>query len=482
MAVVLAQGVWLGSAAIAAAAQPLDKAAMLRTIEARADETWRAALELWEWAEPGYQETRSAERLASMLEARGFRVERGVADIPTAFVATFGSGEPVVGILAEYDALPGLSQQAVPERRPREGGGYGHACGHHLFGAASVAAALAVADALESGALSGSVKLYGTPAEEGGSAKVFMARGGLFEGVDAVLHWHPADRNAAGDPTNMARVAAKFRFRGRSAHAAASPELGRSALDGVELMNHAAQLLREHTPDRTRIHHVITSGGGAPNVVPDFAEVFYYVRHPDAAVARDLYRRLLLCAEGAATATETELEIEYLGGTHNILPNDTLARVSLRNLRELVDIQYDDVEREFARRLQDTLERPRSLEDVTNVHDESGKTSSGSTDVGDVSWVVPTTGVDIATWVPGTPAHSWQAVAAGGTTIGRQGMLLAARTLAAVAWDLFRDPETVAAARAELDRRLEGTDYRYQPLLEAGQPAPLDYRKAPGGE
>jgi aminobenzoyl-glutamate utilization protein B len=335
MAVVLALVVGLGSATIASAAEPLDKAAMLRTIEARADATWRAALELWEWAEPGYQETRSAERLASMLEARGFRIERGVADIPTAFVATFGSGEPVLGLLAEYDALPGLSQQAVPERRQREGGGYGHACGHHLYGAASVAAALAVADALESGALAGTVKLYGTPAEEGGSAKVFMARAGLFEGVDAVLHWHPSDRNAAGDPTNMARVAAKFRFRGRSAHAAASPELGRSALDGVELMNHAAQLLREHTPDRTRIHHVITSGGGAPNVVPDFAEVYYYVRHPDAAVARDLYRRLLLCAEGAATATETELEIEYLGGTHNILPNDTLASSSWWNSRGL---------------------------------------------------------------------------------------------------------------------------------------------------
>jgi aminobenzoyl-glutamate utilization protein B len=459
----------------------LDKGAMLRGIEERAEETWRAALDLWEWAEPGYQETRSAERLAAQLEQRGFRVERGVADIPTAFVASFGSGEPVLGILAEFDALPGLSQEAVPERRPRTGGDYGHGCGHHLFGAASVAAAIAVADALESGALEGTIRLFGTPAEEGGGAKIFLVRSGLFEGVDAVLHWHPADRNAAGDPTNMARVAAKFRFRGRSAHAAASPEQGRSALDAVELMNHAAQLLREHTPDRTRIHHVITAGGRAPNVVPDFAEVYYYVRHPDAAVARDLYRRLLLCAQGAATATETELEVEYLGGTHNILPNDTLARVSLRNLRELADIVYDDAEADFARRLQATLERPRPLDDTSRVHDQSGETSSGSTDVGDVSWVVPTTGVDVATWVPGTPAHSWQAVAAGGTTIGRKGMLLAARTLAAVAWDLFRDPEILAAARAELRRRLEESGYRYQPMLERDQPPPLDYRDSPGG-
>jgi aminobenzoyl-glutamate utilization protein B len=479
-AAVLAAAFSLAAIPSAAQATP-DKAAMLRDIEDRAEVTWRAALDIWEWAEPGYQETRSAERLAGLLEERGFRVERGVAGIPTAFVATYGSGKPVLGMLAEFDALPGLSQEAVPERKPRPGADSGHACGHHLFGAASVSAAIAVAGALDSGALSGTIKLYGTPAEEGGGAKIFLVRAGLFEGVDAVLHWHPADRNTAGDPTNQARVAAKFRFRGRSAHAAASPEEGRSALDGVELMNHAAELLREHTPDRTRIHHVITAGGRAPNVVPDFAEVYYYVRHPDAAVARDLYRRLMLCAQGAATATETELEVEYLGGTHNILPNDTLARVSLRNLRELADITYSAEEVEFARRLQTTLERPLPLSDAAKVYDQSGQIGSGSTDVGDVSWVVPTTGVDVATWVPGTPAHSWQAVAAGGTTIGRQGMQLAARTLAAVAWDLYRDPATLAAARSELERRLGESGYRYQPMLEPGQPPPLDYRNAPSG-
>ena len=447
------------------------------SVAERQELLWRTAQQIWEWAEPGYQETKSSDLLVQVLEEDGFGIERGVAEIPTAFVATYGEGEPVIGILAEYDALPGLSQEVGVARRARSETDWGHACGHHLFGAGAVGAALAVADAIREGRASGTVRLYGTPAEEGGGAKVFMVRDGLFDDVDAVLHWHCSDSNVAGDPSNMARVAAKFRFRGRSAHAAAAPEQGRSALDAVELMNHAAQLLREHTPDMTRIHHVITAGGEAPNVVPEFAEVYYYARHPDARQAQAIFDRLVKCAEGAAIATETELEIEHLGGVSNLLPNATLTEVTLANLRELNEMEYTEEERAFALDLQKTLGQPKPLDSVEEVLDKSGSVSKGSTDVGDVSWVVPTTGISTACWVPGTPAHSWQAVSAGGMSIGRQGMLLAARVLAATALDLMASPQTLEQAQAELEERVGEGGYR--PMLTEGQKPPLDYRNPP---
>jgi aminobenzoyl-glutamate utilization protein B len=292
-----------------------------------------------------------------------------------------------------------------------------------------------------------------------------------------VLHWHPGDRNSAGDPTNLARIAAKFRYYGRSAHAAGAPEQGRSALDAVELTNFAAQLLREHTPDFTRIHHVITSGGSAPNVVPDFAEVYYYVRHPDAVVVKSLYRRLLLCAQAGAVATETRLEIEHLGGTHNIMPSDTLSRVTLKNLKELADMRYTEEEFAFAVELQKSLLATADINIIGEVFDRQGEVSKSSTDVGDISWVAPTTGFRTACWVPGTPAHSWQAVAAGGISIGRQGMVLAARVIAATAWDLAHDPETLSAARKELDLRL--SEGQYSAMLQQDQKPPLDYRDPP---
>ncbi len=452
-----------------------DKSELLAALSSREAEDWEAALAIWEWAEPGYQETRSAALLAERLEAAGFRVTRGVAGIPTAFTAELGSGKPVLGILGEYDALPGLSQAAVPYRQPREGVEYGHGCGHHLFGVASVAAAIALGEQVQAGKLRGTVRYYGCPAEEGGSAKAFLVREGLFRDVDAVLHWHPGSSNQAGDRSSLARIAVKFRFHGQSAHAAGSPEQGRSALDAVELTNHAAQLLREHIPEKARIHHVITAGGEAPNVVPAFAEVYYYVRHPDSIVVRQLYQRLRKCAEAGALATETRLEVVEEGGIVEILPNSTLAAVALRNLRELNDLDYDDAEREFALRLREALPKPEPLEKIREVADRSGTVGRGSTDVGDVSWVVPTTGFGTACWVPGTPGHSWQAVACGGTTIARKGMHLAARVLAATGWDVMTSPDLLAAARAEHERRLRGRSY--QPLIGPDQPPPLDYRR-----
>jgi len=464
-------GLTLGSGSVARA----DKPALLQGVDRRAEQAWTDARQIWEWAEPGYQEKRSSALLAQRLREGGFEVETGVAGIPTAFVARFGQGSPTLGLLAEFDALPGLSQEAVPERQPREAGAYGHACGHHLFGVASVTAALALAEQIEAGQHPGTIVLFGCPAEEGGAGKVFMTRAGLFAGCDAVLHWHPGNRNAAGDASTLARISAKFRFHGKAAHAAAAPQEGRSALDGVELMNHAAQLLREHTPEQTRIHHVITAGGDAPNVVPEFAEVYYYVRHPAAQTAKSVFDRLVLCARGAALATETRLEIEQHGGTLEVLPNRVLADVAARNLRELNRLAYSPEELQFALRLRETLNDPPALDSLTNVVDQSGTVVRGSTDVGDVSWVVPTTGFTAACWVPGTPSHSWQAVAAGGTTIGRQGMLLAARVLAATAWDMAHDAPLLKTARAELDRRLG--ERKYEPLMPADVDPILDYRK-----
>ena len=455
------------------------KTELAQSIERRDEESWKAAKQIWEWAEPGYQEKKSAKLLADLMERYGFTVERGVAEIPTAFTATFGAGSPVIGILGEYDALPGLSQQAVPVRQPAQPGGYGHGCGHHLFGVASASAAIAIAEQIRAGKITGKVRFYGCPAEEGGSAKVFMVMAGLFQDCDAVLHWHPGDRNSAGDRSSLARMAVKFRFHGKSAHAAGGPDQGRSALDAVELTNHAAELLREHVPDLTRIHHVITYGGGAPNVVPDFAEVYYYVRHPKSEVVRDVYRRLVLCAQAGALASETKLETHFEGGIKEILTNNALAQVTLTNLRQLNDLKMPEEDVEFATRLQETIDRPKPLESIGEVEQRTGGTGMGSTDVGDVSWVVPTSGFSTACFVPGTPGHSWQAVAGGGTNIGRRGMNLAAKVLAATAWDLYESPRHLAAAKAELQRRLSGE--KYTSLMEPGQKPPLDYRNPPVG-
>jgi aminobenzoyl-glutamate utilization protein B len=447
-------------------------------IKAHVDSSWRMATQIWEWAELGYQEKRSSALLASTMDSAGFRVERGVAGIPTSFVASIGSGKPVIAILGEYDALPGLSQQALPDRQPRPGITAGHACGHHLFGVASATASLALGEQIKAGAVKGTLRFYGCPAEEGGSAKAFMVRAHLFDDCDAVLHWHPSSQNSAASDSSQARIAAKFRFHGTSSHAAGSPEAGRSALDAVELTNHAAELLREHTPDFTRIHHIVTAGGNAPNVVPDFAEAFYYIRHPSSRIVQKLYPRLLKCAEAGALATETRLETQYLGGILEILPNDTLGRVARANLVRLNDLSYDRDETEFAAKIQKTLAEPPSLDSIRRITDRTGQGASGSTDVGDVSWVVPTAGFTTACWVPGTSAHSWQAVAAGGTTIGKKGMVLAARVLASTAWDLFGSPDLLVGAKAEHRRRLAGQSYRS--LLGPDQKPPLDYRDVPG--
>lgn len=453
------------------------RTALLESIRLRREAFWKIAKQIWLAAEPGYQESASSQLLADTLEAAGLAVVESVADIPTAFTAEFGQGHPVIGVLGEFDALPGLSQTESPERLPRDdGNNYGHGCGHHLFGTAAASATIAIAEQIRAGNLQGTVRFYGCPAEEGGSAKVFLIEAGLFDDCDAVLHWHPSSKNAAGDKSSLARMAVKFRFRGKAAHAAGAPEQGRSALDAVELTNHAAQLLREHTPEFTRIHHVITAGGDAPNVVPAFAEVYYYVRHPSASVLKPLYRRLELCAEAGALATETDLEIGFEGGIREILPNHTLSKIVAKNLRELNDLEYSEEDMQFAARLQPALQNPGPIESIQMVEDVSGTVGRGSTDVGDVSWVVPTTGFSTACWVPGTPGHSWQAVACGGTRIAEKGMDLAARTLALSIYDLMTQPNVVQQASAELISRRG--DLEYKSLMQPGQKPPLNYRNS----
>lgn len=478
-AAVLAGSLWL--LAGAGWAQPDEQAdgqpaaEVLAQVESRAEAARDLAQDIWELAELGYLEEQSSERLQEYLAERGFSVQAGVADIPTAFVATYGRGEPVIGILAEFDALPGLSQAAVPRRQPLEPDAPGHACGHHLFGAASATAGVAVADWLRESGRSGTVRVYGTPAEEGGSGKVYMTRAGLFDDVDVVLHWHPGDRNDASPSSSTANKSGRFTFHGIAAHAAAAPERGRSALDGVEAMNYMVNLMREHVPQEARLHYVITDGGDAPNIVPEQAQVYYYVRHPEAEQVVALFERVVAAAEGAARGTGTRMEYEVMHGNYPVLPNDVLARLVHENLQQLGGIRYDDEERAFAEEIQKTLDgHLPPIESAAEVQPFVVRQNMGSTDVGDVSWNVPTVGFSTATWVPGTPAHSWQAVAAGGTSIGHKGMLLAARLLAVTAADLFGNPELRAAARDEFEAR-RGADFEYRALLGDRQP-PLDYR------
>ncbi|HEY7448368.1 MAG TPA: amidohydrolase [Vicinamibacterales bacterium] len=448
---------------------------VLASIDARRDHYAQVARRIWDLAEVGYRETESATLLQQELRSAGFRIETGVAGMPTSFVASYGDGQPVIAILAEYDALPGITQDAVAERRPLASKDAGHACGHNLFGTGSTAAGIAVKEWMERSRTKGTIRVYGTPAEEGGAGKVYMVRGGLFRDVDAVLHWHAGARNDASPGSSLANLSAKFRFHGLSAHAAGAPERGRSALDGVEAFNHMANLMREHVPEDTRIHYVITNGGAAPNVVPDFAEVYYYVRHPDAKQVAEIFPRLLKAAEGAALGTGTTVEHEIIHGVYSMIRNDALARVMDRNLRKVGGIQYTAEEQAFAERIRPSLgTNLPPVSEANRIEPFELKEAGGSTDVADVSWVVPTTGLYTATWVPGTPSHSWQALATSATSIGVKGMLVAAKTISLTAIDLFKDARTLNEAKAE-HRKRTGADFVYTALV-GDRPPPLDYR------
>jgi aminobenzoyl-glutamate utilization protein B len=446
-----------------------------RFLDSRYDETARIARTLWEYAEVGYQETKSSELLRAALAAEGFNVQPGIAGMPTAFVASYGETEPVIAILAEYDALPGINQDASAARSPIAGKGAGHACGHNLFGAGSVGAAIAVKHWLDATGSPGTVRLYGTPAEEGGSGKVYMVREGLFDDVDVALHWHASGQNSAAARTTLANRSAKFRFHGVSAHAAGAPDKARSALDGVEAFNYMVNMMREHVPQESRIHYVITAGGLAPNVVPDYAEVFYYLRHPEASRVAELWKRLEQAALGAAQGTGTEVEWEIIHGNHPLLVNETLAKMMDAKLRSVGGIEYTAAEQEFAEKLYKTMDSPdKELGSQLTIQPYELKLGYGSTDVGDVSIAVPTVGLQIAGYVPGTSGHSWQAVASSGMSIGFKGANNAAKTLALAAIEIIQNEELREAARKEHEEKL-GENFEYEPLL-GDRPPPLDYR------
>lgn len=436
----------------------------------------KIALQIWDYAEVGFKEYKSTALLQKTLQQNGFTIDTGVADIPTAFVATYGHGKPVIGILAEYDALPGMSQDSVADKKILPGKNAGHACGHHLLGTAGIAAAVEIKKLLEKKQLQGTIRVYGTPAEEGGSGKVYMVRAGLFKDVDAVIHWHPGSKNAVMEGSSLANISARFRFYGVAAHAAAAPDKGRSALDAVESMDYMVNMMREHIPSDTRIHYVITDGGKAPNVVPDFAESYYYVRNPDRENVKQIFERVTKAGQGAALGTGTRMEVEITGGVYDLLINRTLAQAMQKNLELTGGLNYTPAETLFAQKIQSTftyaVPKVESVKDIAPL--DPSNDIGGSTDVADVSWNVPTVGLSAATWVAGTPAHSWQAVASGGTDIGIKGMVVAAKCMALTAIDLFTDHALLDKATAEFTSS-RGARFEYKALLGDRKPA-LHYR------
>jgi aminobenzoyl-glutamate utilization protein B len=461
-----------------------NQAKLIGNVDAYATRMSQVATQIWSMPELGYQETKTTALLQGELRNAGFRIESGVAGIPTAFVARAGTADgPVIAILAEMDSLPGMSQEAVPDRKPIPGQESGHACGHNLFGSGSVAAAIAVKKWLEETGTKGQIRVYGTPAEEGGGGKSYMVKAGLFRDVDVTLYWHPGDANNASQDRNLANISAKFRFHGIPAHAAAAPERGRSALDAVEAMDFMVNYMREHVPSDVRIHYVITNGGAAPNIVPEFAEVYYMVRDPDPRVVADVFERVKKAAEGAALGTETKMDYELIGGDYSILPNDVLGHVVDGNLHRVGAPQWNAQEVAFAQKLQKTL-GPGELPPVSSAQTIRKYRVNGqkyaSTDSGDVSWVTPLATLNTATWVPGTPAHSWQATAASGMSIGTKAAVVAAKTLALSAAELYQSPDEIAAAKAEFNKS-RGPNFVYKPLIGDRKP-PLDYRKNTSGQ
>lgn len=434
---------------------------------------------IWEAAELALHENRSAQYLQEVLRGEGFEIEVGVADMPTAFVASWGTRRPVLGFLGEYDALAGMSQKATVERDPLVPGGAGHACGHNLLGVGALAAAVGLKHEMQARGIEGTIRYFGCPAEENLSGKAFMARDGVFDGTDVCLTWHPGGLNRVWAGSSLANNAVNITFRGRTAHAAAAPHQGRSALDAVQLMNLGVEFLREHVPDEARVHYAITDGGGQPNVVPDVARVWYLIRAPEREQVDELHERVLDCANGAAIMTGTSYEVELLKAIWNVLPNGPLEEVLEESMGAVGPPRFSPEDEEFARRIAETFDAdnrdaavrapgltPRERRDLqeqvlnTTVLSANRRSISGSTDVGDVSWCCPTGQVSTACNAIGTPGHSWQYVAQAGMGIGHQGMLQAGRILAEAGLRLMTDPHLLRRARDDFQDRTGGREYR----------------------
>jgi aminobenzoyl-glutamate utilization protein B len=435
------------------AAPSAAKKAVVASVDAHARDLTGLSDKIWEYAETALREHRSSKLLADYAEQQGFTVTRNVAGMPTAFVASFGSGRPIIGIMGEYDALPGVSQKAIAEKSPLVEGGAGHGCGHNMFGAASLGAALAIKEQIAAGKLKGTIRFYGTPAEEAVGGKTYMARDGVFNDVDAMFAWHPGDESMADTVTSQAMVSLMVEFKGQAAHAAADPWNGRSALDGVLAFTHGVELMREHMKLSSRAHYVIVDGGDVPNVIPEQARVWIWVRDQKRTEVDALYARIRKIADGAALMTETRVDVKLEGGSWEILLNDTGAKLLDANLHWIGTPKYTREEEEFAQRIQRATNVPpvgmeRRIKSASEQQPEGG-----STDVGDVSWIVPTLNLTVATAPKEAPWHAWPVVATGGMSIGHKGMIVASQTLAATMVDLFEKPQALRDVRAEFEKR-----------------------------
>ncbi|WP_435156242.1 amidohydrolase [Haladaptatus sp. DFWS20] len=468
----------------------MSKANVFEDIESDRERLISMTQRIWETPELGLHEEKSVQVLIDRLNEEGFDIEIGLGEMPTAFVASYGSGDPTVGILGEYDALPDLSQKVKSEHDPVEQGAPGHGCGHNLFGVAGVGGAIGVKRAIEGGDIDGTIEFYGCPAEETLVGKVFMARDGAFDHLDAAITWHPGNLSTPTFDRSLALDSIQFTFKGVSAHAAASPESGRSALDAVELLNTGVEYMREHISEKARVHYVITDGGDAPNVVPAEATVWYYVRAPTRAEVERISDWLSDIAGGAATMTQTEVDHRYITGCWDYLPNHTVTDVIWETMQDLGTIGYSDDDRAFAADLKETVSSEQidaSLEDVpeeyvdeiqaAGLYDEpvpphaEGDVGGGSTEVGDVSWITPTGQFRAATWAVGTPAHTWQATAANGD-FGQKGAVYAAKVLGGTAYTLLKNPDIVERANEEFDDTTGKQSYE-TPLPPEAEP-PFD--------
>lgn len=447
-----------------------NKKSVLQSVERHSAKLIETSDKIWAHAEIAFQETESYKLLADLAEANGFKVERGVAEIPTAFVATFGSGSPVIGILGEFDALPGLSQKAVPHKDPLTEGKPGHGCGHNLFGTASLGAAIAIKELIEQGKLKGTIKFFGTPAEEKFFGKLWMIRAGLFNDVDVVMDWHPGAETKAAVQTGLALVDFIVEFKGQAAHASADPWNGRSAADALELYTTGINYYREHIKPTVRIHYHIQDGGQVVNVVPDYSRLWVRVRDVKREGMNEVYERVKKMAEGAAIMANVDYKVSLVSGIYEVLVNRTGAGYIQKNLEYLGPVTYTAEETTFAKKIQEATGKPQvglhsKVEPLEETLENAG---GGSTDVGDVSWVVPVIRLSAATAPVGTPWHSWAVVACGGMSIGHKGMLHASKTLALTMVDLFEDPKKVESVKAEFRQR-KG-DHVYKGLVPDGPP------------
>ena len=448
------------------AAAPLahraEKEQAAATIDKQRDELTALSDEVWRYAETALLETKSSKALADFAERNGFRVTRGVAGMPTAFVAEYGSGSPVIGIMFEYDALPGLSQKAQPSRAPIETGAPGHGCGHNLFGVGSLAAATAVKDLIAAGKLHGTVKFFGTPAEEAVGGKIYMMREGVMRGVDVMLAWHPDDETKSDTKSSQAIIDVTVEFFGRAAHAAYDPWNGRSAVDGLEIFTHAVNMMREHIRPSSRIHYAILKGGDVPNVVPEYGKVWIWARDENRDLVDEMLGRFRKMATGAAMAADVESKLTVNGGDWNMLVNMPGQRLAQANLDWLGPLQFTADEQQYAKAIQKANNIPEiGLKSAVKPFDANpGAAEGGSTDVADISWNIPIIHISVATAPAAAPWHGWSVVACGGMSIGHKGMLYASKALAATMIDLFADPQNVRAIRADFAKKTEGVQYK----------------------